>query len=58
MDPITAALILANTIAEIIKLAIEAQPLEVRAEYARVQLAEFEKWRTFLERFRLPSSPP
>jgi hypothetical protein len=51
MDPLTAALVLANTIAEIVKLSIEAQPPEVRAEYAKAQLDDFQKWRAFLERF-------
>jgi len=52
MDPLTAALILANTIAEIVKMAIEAQPAETRAEYARVQLEDWKLWRAFLERLR------
>jgi hypothetical protein len=37
MDPLTAALLLANTIAEIVKLLIESQPLDVREDYARKQ---------------------
>lgn len=49
MDPITAALVLANTIAEIVKLSIEAQPPAVRAEYAKIQLEDFQKWRDFLQ---------
>ena len=53
MDPITAALTLANTIAEIVKLAIEAQPPDVRAEYAKRQLEDFQQWRAFLERFKV-----
>lgn len=49
MDPLTAALNLANTIAEIIKLAIESQPPEVRAEFARQQAQDLMAWRKFLE---------
>ncbi len=52
MDPLTAALQLANTIAEIVKLAIESQPADVRAELARLHLEEFRRWQTFLERLR------
>lgn len=51
MDPITAALNLANTIAEIVKLSIESQPPEVRAEFARMQMEDMKRWREFLERF-------
>lgn len=51
MDPLTAALQLANTVAEIIKLGIEAQPIDVRAEYARIQLEDLKAWRVFLELF-------
>lgn len=50
MGPLTAALQLANTIAEIVKLTIESQPPEVRAEYARMQLERLQKWHEFLER--------
>jgi hypothetical protein len=53
VDPLTAALVLANTIAEIVKLAIEAQPPEVRAEFARIQLEDLKAWRAFLERLKL-----
>jgi hypothetical protein len=53
VDPLTAALQLANTIAEIVKLAIEAQPPEVRAEFARIQLEDLKAWRAFLERLKL-----
>lgn len=56
MDPLTAALILANTIAELIKLSIESQPAEVRAEFAKMQLEDFRKWRDFLDRFKIPKS--
>ncbi len=50
MDPITAALVLANTIAEIIKLAIEATPIEIRAQFAREQLEGLKQLRALLER--------
>jgi hypothetical protein len=49
MDPLSAALVLANTIAEIVKLAIESQPAEVRAEFARLQLEDLKAWRAFLQ---------
>jgi hypothetical protein len=51
MDPLTAALTLANTIAEIVKLSIEAMPADTRAEYARMQVEDLKAWRAFLERF-------
>lgn len=54
MDPITAALQLANTIAEIIKLAIEAMPPETRAEYAKLQLEDLKQWREFLDKVTKP----
>jgi hypothetical protein len=54
MDPLTAALQLANTIAEIVRLAIEAQPPEVRAELAKLHLEQLRAWLTFLERFKPP----
>jgi hypothetical protein len=50
MDPLTAALNLANTIAEIVKLAIESQPPEVRAEIARMHLEDMKRWREFIEK--------
>lgn len=50
MDPLTAALNLAAKIVELIILTVEAQPLEVRAEYAKAQLEDFQKWRKFLEK--------
>lgn len=49
VDPLTAGLNLANTIAEIVKISIESQPEEVRAEYAKMQLEDFKKWRDFLD---------
>jgi len=52
MDPLTAALQLANTIAQIVKLAIEAQPMDVRAEYAKIQLEDLKAWRAFLDKFK------
>lgn len=51
MDPITAALVLANTIAEIVKVAIESQPPDVRAEYAKMQLEDYKRFRDFLLKF-------
>lgn len=55
MDPFTALVQLANTIAQIVLLSIESQPADVRAEYARQQLEAFKAWLAFLERFRPPS---
>lgn len=57
MDPLTAALTLANTIAEIVKLAIEGQPVEVRAELWRLYLEDLKAWRAFLERLGVRSEP-
>ncbi len=56
MDPLTAALQLANTIAQIVLLAIQSQPPEVRAAYAKAQLEDFTKWREFLDKFKPHSS--
>lgn len=49
MDPLTAGLILLNTVAEIIKLAIESQPMETRAEYARMALNDYKESRRWIE---------
>ena len=38
MDPLTAALQLANTVAQIVLLVIQREPPEVTAEYARLRL--------------------
>ena len=54
MDPLTAALLLANTIAKIVLLSIESQPPEVRAEFARLHLEQLQQWLKFLERFQPP----
>jgi hypothetical protein len=54
MDPLTAALLLATEIAKLIHVAIESQPPDVRAEFAKMHLEDMQKWRAFLERFRLP----
>jgi hypothetical protein len=50
MDPLTAALQLARTIAEIIKLVIESQPADVRAEFARIHLEDLKRWRDFVDK--------
>jgi hypothetical protein len=47
MDPLTAVLQLANTIAEIVKLAMEGQPPDVRAELWRQHLEDENAWREF-----------
>ena len=52
MDPLTAALQLANTIAQIVLLSIQSQPPEGRAAFAKAQLEDFQKWREFLDRFK------
>ncbi len=54
MDPLTAALTLANTIAQIVLLSIQSQPPEVRAEYAKIQLENLQQWRAFLDKFKTP----
>lgn len=56
MDPLTAALQLANTIAQIVLLAMENQPPDVRAELARMQFEDVKKWREFFDKFKLPHS--
>lgn len=57
MDPLTAALNLATVIAEIVKLAIESQPPEVRAELAKLHLDQQRAWMEFLRQFRPPTVP-
>lgn len=49
MDPITAALTLANTIAEIWKLHLEALPLAQRAELATMAHEDLKAWRMIFE---------
>ncbi len=56
MDPLTAALQLANTIAQIVLLAIQSQPPEVRAAYAVTQLEDFKQWRALLDTLKPHSS--
>lgn len=51
MDPLTAALNLANTIAQIILISVQSQPPDVRAEYAKAQLDAFHQWQALIERF-------
>jgi len=53
MDPLTAALQLANTVAEIVKLAIEGQPAEVKAELWRQYLEDAKAFRAFLKDFHV-----
>lgn len=50
IDPLTAALVLANTVAEIIKMMIEAQSPETRAKFAEMQMQDLQKWRDFLDK--------
>ena len=52
MDPLTAALNLCNTIADIVKLELESATPDVRAERARIHLEELQHWRAFLEQLR------
>lgn len=56
MDPLTAALELAKTIAEIVKLTIESQPPDVRAEIWRLYLEDMKAWRAFWQQL-LPTPP-
>lgn len=56
MDPLTAALQLANTIAEIVKLAMESQPPEVRAEMWRQHLEDAKAFREFWTKL-IPKPP-
>jgi len=50
MDPLTAALNLATTVAQIVKLVIESQPPEVRAEFARIHLEDLKHWREVIDK--------
>ena len=52
MDPLTAALTLANTIAQIVLSAMESQPPEVRAELAKMQLEDVKAWRAFFGKLK------
>ena len=51
MDPLTLALQLANTIAQIVLLSIQSQPPELRAAYAKIELENLQAWRAFLDTF-------
>lgn len=50
MDPLTAALTLASDIVKLITVAIESQPPELRAEFAKAQLEGLKRWQDFLDR--------
>lgn len=52
MDPVTAALNLANTIAEIVKLTIDAMPADKRAEFATIQLQNLQQWQGLIDKLR------
>lgn len=52
MDPLTAALTLANTMLELAKLVIESQPPEVRVELWRFYLEDLKEWREDLRAWR------
>ena len=52
MDPFTAALLLANTIAEIVKLTIESTPPEVRAEQAKIHLEFLKRFLEFVQNLK------
>ena len=49
MDPLTQLLILANTIAETVKLAIEGQEPAVRAELWRMYLEDVKELRAIIK---------
>jgi hypothetical protein len=51
MDPLTAVLQLATVIAEIVKIAMEGQPPDVRAELWRQHLEDIKAWRAFWQGF-------
>lgn len=58
MDPITAALNLATQIAEIVKIAIEGQPPDVRAELWRLYVQDQIRWHQVWDRiWPLPPQP-
>jgi hypothetical protein len=54
MDPITAALILANTIAEMWKAHLASLPPAQQAEAALWVHEDLKAWREFFEKFQLP----
>ncbi len=51
MDPLTAALNLANTVAQIILLAIQSQSPETRAAFSAAQMEHLARWQSFVDRF-------
>lgn len=53
MDPLTAALQLANTLAQIYLVGLQAQSPEQRAEFARMQLEDMKAWRAVFTQFRV-----
>jgi len=52
MDPLTAALELANTIAKIILISIESTPPEIRAEQARLNFEVLKKVLEFIDKLQ------
>lgn len=50
MDPLTQALILANTIAGIVSRTLDAMPPDAKAEYARLQVEQLHRWRDFCDK--------
>lgn len=58
MDPLTAALNLANTIAELWRMHLESLPEEQRRELAKQAHEDLQAWRKFFERFKWPDLTP
>lgn len=50
MDPLTAALTLANSVVKLITLTIESQPPELRAEIAKQQWQDFMTFRSWIDK--------
>lgn len=50
MDPVTQALTLAATIAQIILTSIQAMPPDQRAEFARLQLEDLRRWHDLIDK--------
>lgn len=52
MDPLTAALELANTVAKIVLVIIESTPPEIRAEQAKMNFDTLKKLVDFIEKIQ------
>jgi hypothetical protein len=53
MDPITAALELANTIARIVEKVIDALPAEEKTAFAKIQLDNLKRWQDIVDKLAI-----